>query len=331
MKRAPWFRLTAFALVAVLSGVVVVNTLRNPVTESTREYHAIFNNAEGLHPGSDVMIAGVRVGAVDEIELREGNAFVTFDVAQDQQLPGTGMAVVRYADMLGGRFLSLTSGRGGAPLDEGATIPLDRTRGPLDLTSLLNGFKPLFDAIDPQEVNELSARIVGVFDGESGTIAELLTEVVAVTSTISEHDQVIGEVVSNLDRVLGTMNRNRDEMRGLITGLDELTSEAARNRGQIAETLDSGSALAGSLSDALGEIGPGLSHDVRSIRQVTDSLVRNQEEMEGTVQNLAPFLHAINRAGGYGSWINVYICNLGVSVGGEPLSLGAGPHSEVCR
>ncbi len=331
MTRPPWKRLTAFVLVAVLSGVIVVNTLRDPVTEPTQDYRAVFTSAEGLHPGSDVMIAGVRVGKVNDIVLRDGRAHVSFNVATDQRVPAAGMAVIRYADMLGGRYLSLTRGRGGPSMDPGTTIPVERTRPPLDLTALLNGFKPLFESIDPQQVNELSGQIISVFEGERGTITDLLTKVVAVTSAVSEQDQVIGEIVSNLNEVLGTMNRNRGEMRDLITGLRELTSSAAQNREQIAATLDSGSQLAGSLSDVLDDIGPGLSRDMRSVHAVTDDLVRNQRELEATVRGLPPFLETINRAGGYGSWVNVYICNLSVSVGGDPISLGAGPHSEVCR
>ncbi|MDI2030323.1 MCE family protein [Saccharopolyspora sp. TS4A08] len=330
MKQVPWIRLAAFALVALLCGTVVVNTISNPVTGSTREYRAVFTNAEGLIPGSDVMIAGVRVGKVTEIELDDGLARVAFDLAADQRIPSDGVAAVRYADMLGGRFLSLSSGRGPA-LPEGAEIPVERTRPPLDLTALLNGFKPLFDAIDPGQVNQLAGEIVAVFDGEQGTITDLLTKVVAVTSALAEQDQVIGQVVDNLNGALGTLDQNREQMRELISGLAQLTSAVAQQAPQIAESVDNGAALAGSLDDALDDLGPGLSHDVRSLREITSGMVRDQQRYATAVHELPGFLNAINRAGGYGSWMNVYVCNLSAAVGGLKVDLGAGPHSEVCR
>lgn len=330
MKRVPWVRLAAFVLVSLLCGAVVVNTIGNPVTGSTQEYRAVFTNAEGLIPGSDVMIAGVRVGKVSDVELDDGLARVSFELASDQRIPSTGVAAVRYADMLGGRFLSLSAGEG-PPLRPGAEIPVERTRPPLDLTALLNGFKPLFEAIDPEQVNQLAGEIVAVFDGEQGTITDLLAKVVAVTSALADQDQVIGQVVDNLNTVLGTLDQNREQMRGLISGLSQLTSAAAQQAPQIAESVDSGAALAGSLNDVLGEIGPGLSHDVRSMQQITAGMVRDQQRFASAVHELPPFLTAINRAGGYGSWMNVYICNLSASVGGLNVNLGAGPHSEVCR
>lgn len=331
MTPVPWFRLGAFVLVALLSGVVVVNTISNPVSGSTRQYRAVFTNAEGLTPGSDVMIAGVRVGRIEQVALRDGHAQVSFEVSAQQQIPATSVAAVRYADLLGGRFLALTPGQGGPPLEDGATIPVERTRPALDLTALLNGFKPLFEAIEPGEVNELASQLITVFEGERATIADVLAKVVAVTSTVADQEQVIDQVITNLNTVLGTLNDRREEMRGLISGLAELTSAAARNGPQIAETIDSGAALAGSLSHLLDDIGPGLSQDVRSVQEITAGLVGNQEEFQGTLHELPLFLETLNRAGGYGSWVNVYICNLSVSVGGEPVSLGAGPHSEVCR
>lgn len=331
MNGVPWLRLTAFALVAVLCGVVVVNTLTDPLTVQTRRYRAEFTNVEGLTEGSDVLIAGVRVGRVDEVLLRGGHAHVSFQVAADQRIPSTGLAVIRYADMLGARYLALTPGRGGPPLRDGDTITLERTRPPLDLTSLLNGFKPLFEAIDPHQVNRLAGSVVAVFEGERGTISSLLAEIVSVTSTVAGQDEVFGEVVANLNTVLGTVNSNREDVRGLVDGLAQLAHTAAQNREQVGATLDNGAALAGSLSGALAEIGPGLSRDVGSVRRISAELVRNQQQLEGTAREVPGLLGTVGRATDYGSWANVYICNLSVSVGGEPVDLGAGPHSEVCR
>ena len=39
---------------------------------------------------------------------------------------------------------------------------------------LFNGFKPLFQALSPQDINKLSYEIVQVFQGEGGTLEGLL-------------------------------------------------------------------------------------------------------------------------------------------------------------
>ncbi|TDD41991.1 MCE family protein [Saccharopolyspora elongata] len=329
--RSALIRLAAFVTASVFSGVVVVNTLTDPMTGPSVTYHAVFTDVTGLQPGSAVTVAGVRVGEVAEVAARDGLAQVSFDVAADQRIPASGLAVVRYADLTGARALSLTPGQGGPPLPAGATIPVERTRPALDLTALFNGFKPLFEALEPGQVNQLAAEIVAVFQGEGGTVNALLSRIVSLTAAIAGRDEVIGEVIDNLNAVLGTMNQRRDELRGLVDGLARLASETAASREQITAAIDSGSAVARSLAELLGDLGPGLSRDVRSVREITAMLVRNQQQIDGAVQEMPAFLGTLNRTTSYGSWANVYLCNLSVYVAGDPIELGVGPHTEVCR
>ena len=61
-----------------------------------------------------------------------------------------------------------------------------RSRSPqttpaLDLTVLFNGFKPLFQALSPADINKLSYEIVQVFQGEGGTLEGLLAHTASVT------------------------------------------------------------------------------------------------------------------------------------------------------
>ena len=51
---------------------------------------------------------------------------------------------------------------------------MERTRGPLNLTVLFNGFKPLFVALDAEQVNRLSYEIIQVLQGQGGTVRSLL-------------------------------------------------------------------------------------------------------------------------------------------------------------
>ncbi|GAB3502501.1 MCE family protein [Amycolatopsis cihanbeyliensis] len=331
-QRIVLVKLAAFVLSCVLAAVLVINTLTDPLPGRTVSYHAVFTDAHGLRPGSEVSVAGVRVGTVTELRLRDGRALVTFEVATAQHVPAGALAVIRYADLLGARYLAVTEGEpGGGELAPGSTIPVQRTRPALDLTALFNGFKPLFDSVEPAEVNQLAREIAAVFHGRTGSLDGLLSKVVSVTSTLAGKDEVLGEVLENLTGVLDTMRDHRTDLRSLIGSLAELTSAAAQSRERIAGALDSGAALAGSLTRLLGDLGPRLSSDVRALREVTGTMAANREEFEVLLREAPEFVSTLGRTLDYGSWVNVYVCNLGVTIGGEPIELGAGPHSEVCR
>ncbi|WP_258341265.1 MCE family protein [Saccharopolyspora gregorii] len=325
-------KFTAFVLVAVLCAVLVVNTLNHPLDGATRAYRAEFTDVQGVRQGSEIRIAGVRVGAVTGVRLRDGTAVVDFDVLAEQPLPADTRAAVRYADLLGGRYLALDStARGGPELPAGATIPLQRTRPALELTALMNGFRPLFDALDPQQANRLAHELIAVFQGEAGTLTALLERVVSVTSGLAERDQVIGEVLGNLNAVLRTTGEHRAELHALIGRLGDLTSAVAADRERIAGALDAGGALANSVRGSMDRITPGLTRDVDALGELSRGWVAEQHRFDTAVQGLPELVTRLNRTLDHGSWVNIYVCNLRLSVAGAQVDLGGGPHSEVCR
>ena len=115
-------------------------------------------------------------------------------------------ATIRYRNLVGQRYISLTQGVGDLdqmPVD--STIPISRTQPALDLTVLFNGFKPLFAALSPADINKLSAEVIAVFQGEGGNFNALLQNTASLTNTLADRDKVIGETIDNLNVVLNTL------------------------------------------------------------------------------------------------------------------------------
>ena len=59
---------------------------------------------------------------------------------------------------------------------------MEQTSPALDLTTLFNGFKPLFQALKPDDVNELTLNLVQVLQGEGGTVQGLLQKTASLTT-----------------------------------------------------------------------------------------------------------------------------------------------------
>ncbi len=130
--------------------------------EETKAYSAEFSNVTGLENGDFVRIAGVEVGKVKKVEIQpDTTALVEFTADESVVLTEGSRAVIRYDDLIGGRYLALQEGAGGtATLKAGDTIPLARTSPALDLDALIGGFRPLFRALDPDQVNALSGQLI---------------------------------------------------------------------------------------------------------------------------------------------------------------------------
>src|SRR5699024_10969179 len=153
----------ATVMILVLVGLIVVFSEYR--SGDYQDYNAAFTDVSGLETGDKVRIAGVEVGKIDAVDLAEGNtAAVDFTVASDQVVHTSTEAVVRYENLTGDRYLELNRGEGDqSPLEPGGLIPISQTSPALDLDALLGGFKPLFKALDPAQVNQLSESIIKVF------------------------------------------------------------------------------------------------------------------------------------------------------------------------
>ncbi|WP_207400501.1 MCE family protein [Actinomadura roseirufa] len=308
------------ALTSLATGVLAM-TIGNLHFGATRSYKAIFTDVAGLLDKDDVRVAGVRVGQVEKIRLYRGNlAEVTFSVQKSgvlrAGLPSSTQVQVRYRNLMGQRYLALSDGAGrpGEYLRPGGTIPVTQTRPALDLTALFNGFRPLFRALEPEDVNKLALQIVQTLQGEGGTVNSLLAHVASLTSTLADRDKVIGEVVDNLNTVLGTIDQRHDELNRLITNLRGFVGGVSADRKAIFDSIAAINDLTGTTEDLLADARPGLRDDIAGLRRLTGTLNANAGALDGGLQRTPRRLEKLVSISSYGSWFNMYICGLDAKV-----------------
>jgi phospholipid/cholesterol/gamma-HCH transport system substrate-binding protein len=317
----PWRTLTklgVFVVVAVLATVIVASSLLNLSSQSENTYSALFTNASGLQPGDFVDIAGVQVGAVSSVRLRGTRALVTFTAAADQQLTTTTRVNIDYANLLGQQLLSLQRGTAnGHPLKPGAQIPPTRTTPALDLTSIFNGFQPLFAALTPQQVNDLTASIIQIFQGESGTVASLVTQTASLTENLAQRQQLIGQVIDNLSSVAGTLDSHDQQLVTMINQFDGLVGGLDGERAQIGATVDSLSGLTSAVANLLNQSQPTLNEALDAVVSASQTAASDQSGFDGVLANLPDFIATLDKVADSGSFLNVYLCNLTINVQGN--------------
>lgn len=314
---APLIKLSIFALVTVLSVLLLLTTIQNQFFGSTESYKADFTDASGLIPGSDVRIAGVRVGEVSDVQVVDRSvAQVSFSVEDARKLPTGAQYAIKYQNLVGQRFLDIQRGNG--PMNQylppGGTVPVTQTQPPLNLTTVFNGFKPLFQALNPEDVNKLSFEIIQVLQGEGGSINQLLGQTASLTSTIADRDAVIGDVINNLNLTLDTVNARDDKLSGLIVSLQQLVTGLAQDRVAIGSSLQPIADLTNVTAGFLQQARPPLADDIVKLGQQSDILNRNRGLVENALRNIPQKANNFGRAGSYGSWFNFYLCQAGVTI-----------------
>ncbi|MEI5675412.1 MULTISPECIES: MCE family protein [Nocardioides] len=304
-------KLLVFIVVTTLATGVLVITIGNLTFGASREYRAEFVDATGVVKGDDVRIAGVKVGTVKDIEIRDRTrALVTFSVAEGSAVRESTTASIRYRNLVGQRYISLAEGVGDTePLDEGDTIPVGRTKPALDLTVLFNGFKPLFQALSPSDINQLSYEIVQVFQGEGGTLESLLGHTASVTSTLADRDEVISSLITNLNDVLDHLGDRDDQLSQLIVNFKTLVGGLKDDREAILSSLDQISLLSEQTADLVTGIKEPFVDDVKQLRRLATNIDDNKGELDRALQVLPIKLEKVGRTAIYGSWFNFYLCH----------------------
>lgn len=315
---APILKLVAFATVTLLATGLLAATIANVGGAGGTEYKARFTDVTGLNVGDDVRVAGVKVGQVSSIDVVDRRlAEVSISVTTPQALPETSTAVVRYRNIVGQRYVALDRGAGSptGTMQPGETIPLERTKPALDLTVLFNGFKPLFQALSPDDVNQLSFEIIQVFQGEGGTIESLLNRTASLTSSIADKDAVIGQLVNNLNSVLDTVNARDDQLSSLIVSLQQLVTGLSTDRAAIGSSIQSIADLATSTAGLLQPVRGPLQADIAGVNQLASNLNASGDALNSVLKNLPSKLETITRTASYGSWFQFYLCGLDATVG----------------
>jgi len=307
-------KLVVFIVVTVLATGLLAATIGNLRFGGTTSYQALFTDATGLLKGDDVRIAGVRVGEVDGVAVaRKGNrsvARVTFNVDSDRPVAVSTRAQIRYRNLVGQRYVALSEGAGsGRALTEHGTIPLRQTQPALDLTVLFNGFKPLFAALNPQDVNAFAMEIIKTLQGEAGDVNSLLGHTASLTSTLADRDAVIGRTIDNLNAVLGTVDEHGKQLSTLISELQRFVSGLATDRQAIGASLTNIANLADATAGLVKEGRPAIRADVKELGAVAGNLDDNKKVVAGVLQRLPNKLDTITRTATYGSWFNFYLCD----------------------
>ncbi|MER5388533.1 MCE family protein [Saccharopolyspora sp. NPDC002686] len=321
---APLLKLGLFALVTVVLTSVLAMTISAQTSSSSSAYTARFVDASGLNLGDDVRMAGVKVGRITGLEVVDGkHALVSFDVDANRKLPGDASATVKYRNLAGQRYLALDAAIRNPDdvLPPGGEIPLERTHPALNLTALFNGFKPLFQALSPQDVNQLSGEIVQVLQGESGTVDSLLAHTASLTTTLARKDEVIGQVIDNLNTAVGAVNARGPQLGDLINSLQQLTTGLAEQRKPVGEAISALDELAGTTGDLLEQGREPLRRNIVELDRVTTVLNTDMPKLEHDLQTVPDRLNALTRTVSYGSWFNFYLCRMSGTVGISDLNI----------
>lgn len=312
-------RVGIFTTVCLLFTFALVAVFGQLRFEDRTGYQAVFTNISGLKSGNFVRIAGVEVGKVGELRLHhDGTVTVGFEVDKGVRLTEGTKAVVRYENLIGDRYLALEESPGPPRrLPPGATIPLARTSPALDLDALIGGFRPLFRALDPDQVNALSGQLLRIFQGQGATLASVLSQTSILTSTLAGRSELIGELITNLNTVLQTFAARDHEFSDGLDKLAQLVEGLSQRRNDISTGLAYINAAAGSITDLLGQSRQPIKDVVHQTDRMSAQVLSDRDYVDNLLKELPDIYQVLARQGLNGDYFGFYFCEVLLKLNGK--------------
>lgn len=322
--RRAGINLAVFGLVCVLGTFGLFAIFGQLRMRDGKIYKAEFSDVSGIGTGDFVRIAGVEVGQIKKVTITPAAyALVEFSVEPSVVLTEGTKAAIRWANPIGDRYLALVEGPGEQNrLSPGATIGLARTEPALDLDTLLGGFRPLFRALDPEQVNSLSAQLIQAFQDEGATIASFLSQAAAVTNTLADRDELIGQVIGNLDAVLGSFGDQNRQLAKAVTSLSELSRGLRDRKTDVVNAIAYTNAATATIADLLTQARPALKNTVTQTGRVSTIAADDRDYVDDLLKTLPHTYQMLSRLGIMGDFFTFYLCDLVLKVngkGGQPV------------
>jgi phospholipid/cholesterol/gamma-HCH transport system substrate-binding protein len=318
------WRIAAFLAVCLLGTFALLMVYGEFRFGERNIYNAEFTNVSGLKKDDMVRIGGVEVGKVQGISINpDATVHVAFSADDSVFLTEATQAVIRYDNLLGGRYLALDEEAGGLKkLNPGQTIPLDRTQPALDLDAVTGGLRPLLGALKPEQINTLSMQLIQAFQGQGPKIGSFLDQAAAVTNTLADRDVLIGQVIDNLNVVLGSLGGQTGQLDKAVTSLSELINKLAERKSDISNAVAYTNAATGSVADLLSQVRQPLQKVVHETDRVADIALADKEYLDNLLNTLPDKYHKMAREAISGDFFSFYLCEIVLKLngkGGQPV------------
>jgi phospholipid/cholesterol/gamma-HCH transport system substrate-binding protein len=318
------WRLGVFVAVCGVVAVALFAVFAQWRFQPGQTYTADFTNISGLKENDLVRIAGVEVGKIKHISMTPGHILAVEFSADDTVVLSQGTkALIRYENLLGDRYLELQEGVGGvARLKPHQTIPVERTEPALDLDALIGGFRPLFRALDPVQVNNLTGQLIQAFQGQGEAIGSFLAQTAALTDTLANRDDVIGQVIVNLNSVLASVGSQSRQFDKTVSSLTALIDRLAARKGDISVALAYGDAAAGTIADLLRQVRPPFAETIAQSDRANSIVMADHDYVDNLLDTLPDAYKVLARQGMYGDFFTFYLCDAVLKLngkGGQPV------------
>nr|WP_243722845.1 MCE family protein [Actinomadura sp. 7K507] len=293
-------------VVLLVLGMLAFRADDLPVIGGGTTYEAYFSEAAGLKADQEVRVAGVKVGKVTDVELEGDKVKVTFRV-RDTWVGNSTRAAIMIKTLLGSKYLQIDP-LGSREQDPDDPIPLERTIAPYDVTTAFQDLGRTFEQLDTAAMAASLESISTTFEDTPPSVGVALKGLSSLSKTIATRDAELARLLAGTKQLSGTIAAQNSQFESLFEDGNLLLAELRRRRDAIHAMLVGtrrlGDELVGLVNDNRRTLGPTLA----SLDRLTDTLERNQKNLDKVLETAVPYMRLVGNATGNGRWVDGYLC-----------------------
>ena len=231
MKNSLETRLGIFVALAVIAAIVIIEMIGGEdAFKPGYRVHALFDTVQELKVGDSVKMAGVEIGRVDKIALKDGKVQVTMKLHPDALVKTDSHAVIKFAGLMGQNYVAIDFGTtDGKRLDDNQFITTveqpDLSAIMAKLDSAAGGIANVAKSFSGDSINNLLGPMTDLIKQNSARITMTLSNMESISGQIASGQGTVGRVIYSdtlYDSALSTVTNLQDavlQAKQLVNGI----------------------------------------------------------------------------------------------------------------
>lgn len=272
------------------------------------QYQARFAEAGGIFVGNDVTLSGIKVGAVTDVSLDNGDALVAFTIASKYPLGSLTSAHIRTGSLLGQRVLTLESD-GSGRLNRTDVIPVSRTSSPYSLSDAVGELTSNTAGTDTQSLNQSLDTLSTTLDKIAPQLGPAFDGLSRLSKSLNSRDETLGRLLESASDVTGILSERSQQVNSLILNANDLLAVLVERRQAIVDLLANTSAVSQQLVGLVADNEKELAPTLERLNGVNEVLVRNRDNLAKSLPGLAKYQTTLAEAVSSGGFYTAYVPN----------------------
>lgn len=252
-------------------------------------------DSAGVQPRNDVTLRGLPVGTVRSVELTETGVRIDMQLEEGTEVPEGSKALITRRSPIGELTIELEPGDG-PPLADGATIEMDDTIQPPDVSTTIKVFADVLHAVPSEDINTVVTELATAVRGRARDLARFTDASAALPERLLEVRSELEHLIRTGPSVSGVFAANAEVLADDLRQTAELADILRDRRFDLLELYRKGATFTEVAGDLLAAEKANLACFLRDAGTFNQALAERRHHLAGALETNHHFFGGVEKA-----------------------------------